>query len=94
MSDQDRSQELLLLGKIHGIVEGLRDGQAALEKKQAEGFKAVSDRIDGVDDRLRVVEQKAAVSGAVSGAATSVGVALIVEALRAWVRGTGGPHIP
>lgn len=88
----DRSHELLLLGQIHGIVQALRDGQ----KVTNERLDQVDRRIDGMDGRLRVVETKAAVngtiSGAVSGSAVSIGIVLIVEALKDWLkRGTPSP---
>ena len=81
MSDQNaaRTQELLLLGQIHGIVQGLRDGQ-----------EQQNQRLDGIDQRLRAVEQKAAVAGAVSGGAMAVGTALIIEGVKHWMRGGAG----
>lgn len=79
----DRSAELMLLGQIHGIVQGLRDGQ----KEQNDRLAKIDERIDGMDGRLRAVEQKAAVTGAISGGAMGVGVALIVEGLRHYLRG-------
>ena len=44
----------------------------------------------GLDDRLREVEKKAAVAGAVSGGAVAIGTALVVEALKNFLRGGGG----
>lgn len=81
MTDPSRDQQLLLLGQIHGIVQGLKDGQ-----------KVTNERLDSMDGRLRTVEQKAAVAGAVSGGAISIGIALIIEGARAWLRrdGAGG----
>lgn len=72
-----------LLGQIHQIVVGLRDGQAEQNKK----IDKLGERIDGIDGRLRVVEQRSAVVGAVSGGAMGVGVALIVEGLKYWIKG-------
>lgn len=77
-TDPARDQQLLLLGQIHGIVQALRDGQ-----------QQTNDRLDAMDDRLRTVEQRAAVTGAVSGGMISVGIAMAVEGLRAWLRGSG-----
>lgn len=39
--------------------------------------------------RLRVVEQKAAVAGAISGSAVSIGIALAIEGVKQWL-GRGG----
>ncbi|MFE8644138.1 hypothetical protein ACFX58_03525 [Sphingomonas sp. NCPPB 2930] len=87
MSDRqdDRTQELLMLGKIHGMVEGLLEGQ----KQQDRRMDAVDSRLDGIDGRLRQVEQKAAVAGAVSGGAVAIGTALIVEGVKAYLSGGG-----
>jgi hypothetical protein len=82
----DRTAELILLGKIHGLVESLKEGQ----DEQNSRLDRIDGRIDGIDGRLRSVEQKAAISGALSGGAMGVGVALIVEALRQWIK-RGGP---
>lgn len=76
-SDTDTQR---LLGEIKGIVEGLRDGQVATNV-----------RLDRMDDRLRVVEQRAAAVGAVSGGVMAVGIALITETLKGWI-GKGTPH--
>ncbi|MGJ4748460.1 hypothetical protein ACQV5M_19020 [Leptospira sp. SA-E8] len=74
MTDTTRTQELLLLGEIKGIVQSLKEGQEA----QARQMK-------GLDARLRAVEQKAAVTGAVSGGVMSIGLTLLAESLRAWM---------
>lgn len=76
-SDTDTQR---LLGEIKGIVEGLRDGQVATNV-----------RLDRMDDRLRVVEQRAAAVGAVSGGVMAVGIALVIEALKSSI-GMGKPH--
>lgn len=86
MSDQARTQELLLLGQIHGLVQALKDGQD-LQNRRMDGF---DQRFDQLDERLRAVEQKAAVVGAVSGGAMAIGTALIVEGIKHWL-GRGGP---
>ena len=78
---------LILLGEIKGIVNGLRDGQAAHQA----ALGALSARIDAIDGRLRVVEQKAALTGAVSGGIMGIGVALIAEGLKHWVGIPGRP---
>lgn len=82
----DRTSELLLLGQIHGLVQGLKDGQ----DKQTERLDRIEGRMDTIDGRLRTVEQKAAVSGAISGGAMGIGVALLVEGLKQWMK-RGGP---
>ena len=87
MTDANRSQELLLLGEIKGIVQGLKEGQD-LQTRRIDTMQGSIEKMDG---RLRVVEQKAAVVGAVSGGAMSVGVALIIEGLKTWLtRSPGG----
>jgi hypothetical protein len=82
-------QHLLLLGEIKGIVEGLRDGQAAAAKR----FDNLDDRIDGMDTRLRAVEVRSAAFGAVSGGVMGIGMALLVEGLKEWLK-RGGPTLP
>ncbi len=93
-----RTQELIMLGEIRGIAQGLRDGQATLaarfdqfEERIDKRFDGIDDRFDGMDDRLRVVEQRSAVAGAISGGAVSVGLALLVEGVKAWLTRPGGP---
>ncbi|UMT89769.1 hypothetical protein FRC90_17980 [Paracidovorax citrulli] len=121
----DRKQELLLLGQIHGMVQSLqtsldqqtrrmdrmeasqeerhRSNEQRMEQSEArqqERHKANELRMDraeerqeerhvAIDARLRVVEQKAAIAGAVSGSAVSIGVALAIEGLKQWL-GRGG----
>jgi hypothetical protein len=94
---RNRAQELILLGEIKGLVQGLKDGQDALGARVNDMSARLSnmednlnERIDGIDKRLRVVEQKAAIAGAMSGGAMAVGTALIIEGLKAWL-GRGGP---
>lgn len=72
-------QELLLLGKIDGKIDGISKHLTDQDK-----------RLDGIEERLRTVEQKAAVTGAISGGAISVGIALIIEGGKQWLRGKGG----
>ena len=73
--------ELLLLGEISGKLDGV-----------SKHLTSQDQRLDQIDARLRAVEQKAAVTGAVSGGAMSVGVTLLVEGLRQWLLGGGGPR--
>ena len=77
-----RTQELLLLGQIHGLVQALKDGQDR-QNRRMDGFDT---RFDGLDGRLRQVEQRAAVYGAASGGAMAVGTALLGEAIKQWFR--------
>lgn len=72
--------ELILLGQISGKLDGLKDDVAEVKQSQV-----------SMDARLRAVEQKAAVTGAVSGGAMSIGVALIIEGVRQWI--SNGPPI-
>jgi hypothetical protein len=72
-------EELILLGKIDGKIDGISDH-----------LKAQDQRLDAIDERLRVVEQKAAVTGAISGGAISVGMAIIIEGVRQALRIKGG----
>lgn len=83
--EANRTQELLLLGEIKGIVQGLKDGQDVQSKR----LDAVQTTVGKMDDRLRTVEQKSAVIGAVSGGAMSIGMALIIEGMKQWL-GRGG----
>jgi hypothetical protein len=71
-------QELLLLGKIDGKLDGISKHLSDQDK-----------RLDGIEQRLRTVEQKAAVSGALSGGAISVGLALIIEGAKQWMKQAG-----
>lgn len=140
----DRKQELLLLGQIHGMVQSLqgsleqqsrrmdqmeerqedrhRSSERRMEQmeerqqerhqanelrmeqaeiRQQERHKANDLRMDrtearqeerhnAIDSRLRVVEQKAAVAGAISGSAVSIGIALAIEGVKQWLAGRGG----
>ncbi|HSV78438.1 MAG TPA: hypothetical protein VLK85_04410 [Ramlibacter sp.] len=90
MSEQGRTQELLLLGQIHGLVQSLKDGQDLTNRRIEAMEKRVDERFDGIDGRLRTVEQKAAVIGAASGGAMALGTALIVEGIKAWLGRHGG----
>ncbi len=89
-AEQGRTQELLLLGQIHGLVQSLKDGQD-LTNRRIEGLEQrVNERFDSIDTRLRAVEQKAAVIGAASGGAMALGTALIVEGIKNWLSRHGG----
>ncbi|WOI45862.1 hypothetical protein [Acidovorax sp. BLS4] len=122
----ERRQELMLLGQIHGMVQSMQitlENQNRrmdkMEERQDERHKANELRLDqaevrqqerhkanearadrmeerqderhnAIDARLRVVEQKAAVAGAISGSAVSIGIALVIEGVKQWLA-RGGP---
>ena len=44
--DRDRTQELLLLGQIHGLVQALKDGQTVTNGRIDELSKRVDTRLD------------------------------------------------
>lgn len=73
------SKELILLGQIDGKLDGI-----------SKDVSSQNERLDKIDERLRVVEQKAAVTGAISGGAISIGMALIIEGVRQAMRVKGG----
>ncbi|OSQ41660.1 MULTISPECIES: hypothetical protein [Thalassospira] len=64
------------LGEIKGLLHGINNNVAQL-----------SDKVDGMDDRLRHVEKKAAINGAVSGGIISATVAGVIAVVKA---NTGG----
>lgn len=75
-------QNQFLLGEIHAKVQSIHE----LQSKQSE-------RLDSIDERLRAVEQRSAIAGAISGGVMGIGVALIAESLKQWIGhhgGTGG----
>lgn len=72
-------QELILLGEISGKLDGV------IEQQRVQG-----DQIGSIDQRLRTVEQKAAVTGAISGGAMSIGIALVIEGMKQWLSSKGG----
>lgn len=69
------ADESRLLGEIKGkldlVIEGQADQRESVEKK-----------LDALDTRLRKVENKAALNGAVAGGIISVGMALAIEKLK------------
>ena len=81
--------ELMLLGKIDGKLDGITAHLNRQDKRIEELDARVDARLNGIDGRLREVEKKAAVAGAVSGGAVAVGTALIVEGIKQFVRGGG-----
>lgn len=85
-----QDQHLFMLGQIHAMVQDLKAGQAVTNERLDSMGAQLNGRMDKMDDRLRTVEQRSAAVGAVSGGAMAVGVALLVEGLKQWVK-RGGP---
>lgn len=94
-------EELMLLGKMDGKLDGItahlnRQDQRmdVMEKRQTERMDLLEAKMEaqnkGLDNRLRKVEQRAAVYGAFSGSAVSIGVALAIEAAKQWLNHGGG----
>ena len=81
--------ELLLLGKIDGKLDGITAHLNRQDQRIQELDERVDQRLNSIDTRLREVEKKAAVAGAVSGGAVAVGTALIVEGIKTYFRGGG-----
>lgn len=82
--------EKILLGEISGKLDGVTQHLTRQDQQLAAIELKTDSRFDGIDTRLRSVEQKAAVAGAISGGAISVGLALIIEGVKLWIaRGTG-----
>jgi hypothetical protein len=67
------------LGRIEGQLQGVN------ERLDRHG-----DQLTGIDSRLRSAETTAAREGGKAGLLTGVGVALIIESVRAWARGHSG----
>ena len=83
--------ELMLLGKIDGKLDGITAHLTRQDQRIDTLDKRMDERHDAIDKRLRVVEQKAAVAGAISGSAVSIGIALAIEGVKQWLSrgGTG-----
>jgi hypothetical protein len=61
-------EHTLLLGEIKGKLDLMISSQSE-----------TNERLDKMDSRLRKVETKSAINGAISGGLVSVGVALMIE---------------
>ncbi len=85
--NSERRQELLLLGQIHGLVQSLKDGQDLQNRRMDRMEQRMEEHYSGLHSRLREVEKKAAVAGALSGGAVAVGTALVVEGIRQFMNG-------
>ena len=82
-----------MLGRIDGKLDGITAHLNRQDKRIEELDARVDARLNNIDSRLREVEKKAAVAGAVSGGAVAVGTALIVEGIKQFIRGGGGPGL-
>lgn len=92
--------ELMLLGKIDGKLDGITAHLGRQDQRMDNMERQQSERMDkleanmaaqnkALDTRLRKVEQRAAVYGAFSGSAVSIGVALVIEGAKQYLRGGG-----
>ncbi len=81
--------ELMLLGKMDGKLDSITAHLNRQDQRIDALDQRMEERHNAIDKRLRVVEQKAAVAGAVSGSAVSIGIALAIEGVKQWL-GRGG----
>ena len=81
--------ELMLLGKMDGKLDSITAHLNRQDQRIDALDQRMEERHNAIDKRLRVVEQKAAVAGAVSGSAVSIGIALAIEGVKQWI-GRGG----
>ena len=83
--------ELMLLGKMDGKLDSITAHLSRQDQRIDALDQRMEERHNAIDKRLRVVEQKAAVAGAVSGSAVSIGIALAIEGVKQWMsRGGAG----
>ena len=76
-------EHTLLLGEIKGQLGQVIENQKTNDDKLNKRLDAIDERFDGFDTRLRTVEQKAAISGALAGSIASVAIALAIEKVKA-----------
>lgn len=81
--------ELMLLGKMDGKLDSITAHLSRQDQRIDALDQRMEERHNAIDKRLRVVEQKAAVAGAISGSAVSIGIALAIEGVKQWL-GRGG----
>ncbi len=74
--------ELMLLGKMDGKLDSITAHLNRQDQRIDALDQRMEERHNAIDKRLRVVEQKAAVAGAVSGSAVSIGIALAIEGVK------------
>lgn len=77
-----QDEHILLLGEIKGQLGQVIENQKTNDEKLTRRFDAIDEKFDGFDTRLRTVEQKAAVTGALAGGMVSVAVAIAIEKLK------------
>lgn len=83
--------ELMLLGKMDGKLDSITAHLSRQDQRIDALDQRMEERHNAIDKRLRVVEQKAAVAGAISGSAVSIGIALAIEGVKQWLsRGGAG----
>lgn len=82
--------ELMLLGKLDGKLDGIAAHLTRQDLRTDALEKRMEERHDAIDKRLRHVEQRAAVAGALGGSAVSIGIALAIEGVKQWMT-RGGP---
>ena len=83
--------ELMLLGKMDGKLDSITAHLGRQDARIDALDQRMEERHNAIDKRLRVVEQKAAVAGAISGSAVSIGIALAIEGAKQWLsRGGSG----
>lgn len=78
MGDTNEPQHLLLLGQIKGTQDAHSD------ILQAQGTL-----LQSIDARLRNTEQATTKAAAVSGGVVAVGMALLIEGFKGWMKGPG-----
>lgn len=81
--------ELMLLGKMDGKLDSITAHLGRQDARIDALDQRMEERHNAIVKRLRVVEQKAAVAGAISGSAVSIGIALAIEGVKQWL-GRGG----
>ena len=84
--------ELMLLGKMDGKLDSITAHLNRQDQRIDALDQRMEERHNAIDKRLRVVEQKAAVAGAVSGSAVSIGIALAIEGVKQWLGRGGAGH--
>lgn len=82
--------ELMLLGKLDGKLDSIAAHLTRQDQRIDALDKRMEERHDAIDARLRLVEQRAAVAGALGGSAVSIGIALAIEGVKQWMS-RGGP---
>lgn len=82
--------ELMLLGKLDGKLDLISEHLKSQDQRIETLSTRMEARHDAIDKRLRLVEQRAAVAGALGGSAVSIGIALAIEGVKQWMS-RGGP---